>query len=123
MSQQNITALCLYWISLLPLTPNLLSLNQVKTEFLLIGLPALLSEIDEPTLLMPSNATIMPVDSARNLRVIFDLTLSMSHQRPISPLSKSCFSSIRELRRIRNTFDFTSACTIATSLIHSKLGF
>ena len=77
------------------MSSNLLSLNQAKTEFLpTIGLPAQLSKIADPTLLsMPSNVTIMPADSARNLGIIFDSTLSMSHH--ISSVSKSCFSSIR----------------------------
>ena len=41
----------------------------------------------------------------------------------ISSVSKSCFSSVRYLRRIRkrDTLDFTTAHTIATSLLHSKL--
>ena len=41
----------------------------------------------------------------------------------ISYISKSCFSHIRDLRRIRNTLDHKTACTIATSLIHSKLDY
>jgi len=36
---------------------------------------------------------------------------------------KSCFLSILGLRRIRNTIDSTTAQTIATSLIHSKVDF
>ena len=44
----------------------------------------------------------------------------MSH---ISSVSKSCFSFIRDLRRIRNTLDFTTAHTITTSLLHSKLDY
>lgn len=70
---------------------------------------------------MPSNEVITPTDSARNLGVIFDSTLSMSQH--ISSVSKSCFLSIRDLRRIRNTLDFTTAHTIATSLIHSRLDY
>ena len=35
-------------------------------------------------------------------------------------MSKSCLYHIRDLRRIRNTIDRTTACTIATSLVHSK---
>jgi len=38
---------------------------------------------------------------------------------PISSISKSSFLNIRDLRRIRETIDQTTACTIATSLIHS----
>ena len=103
------------------MSSNLLSLNQSKTEFLLIGLPTQLSKISDPALLMPSNAVITPTSSARNLGVIFDSTLSMSDH--ISAVSKSCFLSIRDLRRIRNTLDLTTAHTIATSLIHSKLDY
>ena len=39
----------------------------------------------------------------------------------ISSVSRSCFLAIRDLRRIRNTLDYTTAQTIATSLIHSKV--
>ena len=38
-------------------------------------------------------------------------------------MSKSCLYHIRDLRRIRNTIDHTTACTIATSLVHSKLDY
>jgi hypothetical protein len=103
------------------MTANLLSLNQSKTEFLLIGLPQQLSKVSDPTLLMPSNITISPTDTARNLGVIFDSSLTMSDH--ISSVSKSCFLSIRDLRRIRNTLDHLTAQTIATSLIHSKLDY
>jgi len=41
----------------------------------------------------------------------------------ISSVSKSCFLSIRDLRRIRNTLDFFTARTIATSIFHSKLDY
>ena len=103
------------------MSANLLSLNQSKTEFLLIGLPAQLPKISDPCLLMPSNAIITPTSSARNLGVIFDSSLSMSDH--ISSVSKSCFVSIGDLRRIWNTLDYTTAHTIATSLIHSKLDY
>jgi len=62
-----------------------------------------------------------PSDSARNLGVIFDSSLAMSDR--ISYVSKSSFQSIRDLRRIRNTLDFTTAQIIATSLTHSKLDY
>ena len=68
-----------------------LSLNQSKTEFLLIGLPKQLSKVSDAALLMPSNVTIAPSDSARNLGVIFDACLTKSDH--ISSVSKSCFKS------------------------------
>ena len=100
---------------------NFLSLNSSKTEFLLIGLPTQLDKIDNPSLSMPSSTSIKLVASARNLGVIFDSNLSFSDH--ISYISKTCFAHIRDLRRIRNTLDHTTACTIATSLIHSKLDY
>ena len=103
------------------MTSNFLSLNPAKTEFLLIGLPAQLSKIHNPTFTISSNTTIQPVSSAQNLGIIFDSNLSFSDH--ISYISKSCFSHIRDLRRIRNTLDPKTACTIATYLIHSKLDY
>jgi Reverse transcriptase (RNA-dependent DNA polymerase)/Endonuclease-reverse transcriptase len=100
---------------------NFLSLNPSKTEFLLFGTPAQLTKISEPTLTLSSDTIIKPASSARNLGIIFDSNLSFSDH--ISHLSKTCFSHIRDLRRIRNTLDHTTACTIATSLIHSKLDY
>jgi len=65
---QNTIDLVSKWMS-----ANLLSLNQSKTEFLLIGLPAQLSKISDPSLLMPSTVTIAPAQSARNLGIILIL--------------------------------------------------
>jgi len=96
---------------------NVLSLNQSKTEFLLKGLPAQLSKVSDPSLLMPSNVTITPAQSA--WRYIWFYTLDVWSLLS----SKSCFLSIRDLRRIRNTLDFSTARTIATSLIHAKLDY
>jgi len=110
-------------ISRLPSTmsANLLSLNQSKTGFLLIGLPQQLSKVSDPALFMPSNFTITLTNSARNLIVIFDSSLTFIEH--ISSVSKSCFLSIRDLRRIWNTLDYFTAQTIATNLIHSKVNY
>ena len=48
------------------MSSDLSSLNQSKTEFVLNGLPALLPEISNPSLLMLSNAIITSTSSARN---------------------------------------------------------
>jgi hypothetical protein len=103
------------------MSANFLSLNPSKTEFLVIGLPQQLSKLNSPTIHLPNNVTLSPVDSARNLGVILDKNLSYAQH--ISSVSKSCFLNIRDLRRIRNTIDHTTACTIATSLIHSKIDY
>ena len=92
-----------------------------KTEFLIIGLPQQLSKLNSPTIPLPNNSTLSPVDFARNLGVIFDKNLSFAQH--VSSVSKACFLNIRDLRRIRNTVDHSTACTIATSRIHSKLDY
>jgi len=80
-----------------------------------------LSKLNNPTIHLPNNFILSPVDSARNFGVIFDKNLSFAQL--ISSISKSCFYNIRDLRRIRNTIDQTTACTIATSLIHCKIDY
>lgn len=81
----------------------------------MLGISAQLSKIADPTLLMPSNVAIEPADSAY-LGVIFDSNLSMSHH--FSSVSKSCFSYIRYLRRIKNTRPYSCPhyCHISHSL-------
>jgi len=102
------------------MSSNFLSLNPSKTEFLIFGLPQQLSKLNNPTIHLTNNVILLPVDSARNLGVIFDKNLLFAQH--ISSISKSCFLNIRDLRRIRNRpiIDQTTACTIATSLIHSN---
>jgi len=97
------------------------SLNPFKTEFLIFGLPQQLSKLNNPTIHLSNNVILSPVNSARNLGVIFDKNQSFT--KHISSISKSCFHNIRDLRSIRNIIDQTAACTIGTSLIHSKIDY
>jgi len=70
---------------------NFLSLNPSKTEFLIFGLPQQLSKLNNPTIDLPNNVILSPVDSARNLGVIFD---KICHLRKISLLFLNHASSI-----------------------------
>ena len=92
---------------------NLLTLNSSKTEFLLIGLGKQLAKIN--------NSSLTTTYSARNLGFILDEHVTFSDQ--ISPVSKSCCYHIRHLRCIRPYLDTKTASTIATSIVHSKLGY
>ena len=96
-----------------------LSLNPSKTEFLLIGLPAQLTDISEPVLHVAFDTSVSSIPSARNLGVIFDYNMSMSDH--ISAICKTTLSQIRDIRRIRGCLDFTTTLSITTSLIHSRL--
>jgi len=56
-----------YWMS-----SNFLVYNPSKTEFLIFGLTQQLFKLNNPTIHLPNNVILSPVDSARNLGVIFD---------------------------------------------------
>lgn len=88
---------------------------------MIIGLPAQLAKIQKPSMSMPDNTILAPVNSARNLGFIFDSTLSLSDQ--ITSLTKACFYHIRDLRRVRKSLDQNTARLIATAIIHSKLDY
>jgi len=58
---------------------------------------------------------------ARNLGFIFNEHLTFADQ--ITSLSKACYYHIRQLCCIRPYLDSSTACTIATSIVHSKLEY
>jgi len=78
------------------------------------------------SLILLFSCQLMSSSNQLTQRAILALSLILHYQCPIiiiSSVSKSCFLSIRDLRRIRNTLDYSTANTIATSLIHSKLDY
>ena len=84
------------------MSSNFLSLKPLKTEFIVIGLPEQLGKLNHPTIHLPNDVILPPIDSARNLGVIFDSNPTLSDH--ISAVSKSCLYHIRDLRRIRCCF-------------------
>lgn len=69
---------------------------------------------------LPNYVTLSPVDCARNVGVICDKNLTCARH---VCASKSCFFDTHDLRRTQITIDHSTACTIATSLIHYKIDF
>ena len=57
------------------MSSNFLSLNPSKTEFMIIGLPQQLKKLVSPVIHLPNGVTLSPVNSARNLGVIFAVRL------------------------------------------------
>src|SRR6218665_1344891 len=57
----------------------------------------------------------------RNLGIIFDKNLTFADH--ITKLSLICYMHIRDFRRLRQILDYKTACTIATSIVHSKLDY
>ena len=64
-------------------------------------------------MLLNSDVTLSLVPEARNLGVLFDFNLSRSGH--ISSITKSCFSNISDLGRIRPILDQTTSRNIATA--------
>jgi len=93
------------------MSSTFLSLNPSRNEFLILGLPQHLSQLNNPIIHLPDNAILSPVDFARNIGVIFDKNLSFAQH--ISAISKSSFHNIRNLRIIRNIIDQTTERTLA----------
>ena len=100
---------------------NFLSLNASKTEFMLIGNRQQLAKLNQTGLTLPDGSLIESSKTARNLGIVFDNHLTF-HEH-ITQLSKACFYHIRDLRRIRSSIDYSTACLIATSIVHSKLDY
>src|SRR6218665_3275900 len=109
-----------------------------KNEFIIIGLPAQIKKIPDPSIHLSDNSSSTSFTSdapVRNVGVTFDPHLSFSNH--ISNLSRFIHSRIyiaplqgnysevhiRDLRRILPMLDFKTASTIATSIVHSKLDY
>jgi len=89
------------------MTANFLSLNSSKTEILFIIFKNQLANID--------NSSLDTSHSARNRGFIFD--------KHLTSVSNVCYYHIRQLRCNRPYLDSSTACTTATSIIHSKLDY
>src|SRR6218665_3330434 len=108
------------------MTTNLLCLNPSKTEFLMIGLSEEFSKLTYSSDLVPTDLTSpAPYTSpARNLGVIFDKkNLTFADYITKLHVSQICYMHVRDLRRLRSILDYKTACTIATSIVHSKLDY
>ena len=107
------------WVSWL--SSNFLSLNPSKIEFLLVGLPQQLSKLSNPIIHLPNNVTLSPVHSAPNLGVIFDSNLTFLNTFLL--FLNHAFIIFVTSDAFEIALIILAACTIATSLIHSKLDY
>ena len=64
---------------------------------------------------------LIPIDSCRNLGVVFDSELSF--KKHISSICSTSFYHIRQLRQIRSSLDKNSAIILANALVSSKLDY
>jgi hypothetical protein len=99
---------------------NRLTLNPNKTEYLIIGTWQQRAKLASNSLKF-ANSVLVPVQSARNLGVIFDNELSFESH--ISKICQTSFLHIRQIRRVRHLLDYNSAILLANSLVSSRLDY
>ena len=102
------------------MTSNKLSVNPNKTEYLLFN-PSIIN-LSINTINLDSNI-ISPSDPTKNLGEIFQTDRPMSLDKHVSPIVKSRFLQLHELRRIRPFISKTAAITLANTFVHSHLDF
>ena len=103
------------------MTNNKLKLNPDKTEFMLFGSPSQRKTLQS---IFPVNILgnmISPVESAKNLGVIFDAEFNFS--KHVSAVCSSCYYHIRDFSRIRKHLSKSTATVLANALVSSRLDY
>lgn len=102
------------------MSSNLLKLNTDKTEVIVFSSKARSRSMKHLKLTVGSDI-IYPSPCVKNLGVFFDSSLTMEKQ--VSSVAKSCFYQIRNIGRVRK-FLTTDACkTLVHSLVTSRLDY
>ena len=102
------------------MTYNKLKLNENKTEFLIIGSPFNLKNLPDIELTV-GNSAIRPSESARNLSVYFDCTMSMaSHITYICNIVRFYLFNISKIRKY---IDCNACHHAVRGLILSRLDY
>ena len=99
-------------------TSNKLKLNDSKTEFLVVG-SKFARKSPDITSVNIGNTTVNAVESARNIGVIMDSTLSMVLH--VSAVCKSAYSQLRNIAQIRRHLTQDATATLIHSLVTSRL--
>ena len=102
------------------MTEFFLCLNQTKTKILIVAPPAVKSQIIISGVIL-DNSCIRFVDSAKNLGVIIDSVLNFEEQ--ISKVVKACFSTIRQLSKVKIYLTQQHLQILVSSKIFSQLDY
>ena len=97
-----------------------LKINDMKTEFLIIGTKQQLKKLNTDKLLV-GDSIIRPTSTARNLGVIFDENMSLSHH--INNTCKLAFYSIHNIRSIRKYLSVEASRTLVHSVVMGRLDY
>jgi exonuclease III len=102
------------------LQDNKLCNNSEKTEFLLIGTPSQLKQIQIDNISI-DNTKITTVDKARNLGVIFDKFMTMENQ--VNKACRNTYFNIRNISKIRRYLTKEDSKTVVNALVTPHLDY
>ena len=97
-----------------------LKINDNKTEFLIIGTKQQLSKIS-PCHLTIGNATVSPVNCARNLGTWMDTSLAL--QDHINKTCRAAYFHIHNIRHIRKFLTKEATQTLVHALVISRIDY
>jgi len=101
---------------------NRLSLNPDKTEFIIIGSKQQKAKLANASVeIKIGDVYVQPLESVRNLGVMFDGELNMKNH--VSKICQSSYLYIRLLRKIRSVLDLNSAKLVANALVTSRIDY
>ena len=101
--------------------PSKLKLNPNKTNLIVFGTKQQRNRVISHFSVKLLGSDTFPSDTVRNLGIVFDNDFNF--RQHISQVCKSCLYHIRDLRRIRRHISISTAKTISTVLISSRLDY
>ena len=99
---------------------NTLQLNDEKTEVILFGTKARLSQLSDFKITIGDHS-LKPATSAKNLGVIFDSRMDMHLQ--VSAMCKNAYFQIRNISKIRKFLTEDATKSLVQSLVMSRLDY
>ena len=97
------------------LSANKLTLNNSKTEYMIIGSKRRLSQVTADPAINVGNLEIKRVETTKSLGLMIDESLTWTAQ--VEHISKKVTSGLAILRRLRDTVEFNTLITIYQSII------
>ena len=103
------------------MTANMLKMNDDKTEVILFAPKRVISQISDLISVTVHESVISPESEVKDLGVMLDSTLSM--QRQINRITKSCYYQLRRISRVRKYLTMNSAKILVNALVLSKIDY
>ena len=99
---------------------NWLMVNDIKTEFLILGSRQQLERVNISSIQV-GEAQVAPVNSVRNLGVIFDSNMGMDQH--VAKACRTAYYHLHNIRRIRNYLTEDATQTIIHAFITSQIDY